>query len=803
MATIPEYRRQIGLRAEDQQAISVSTSADTFGAGVGRAMQGAAEGVFKVAQAIDFKDQLTEDARSKEAFGAYRREQREALNAPDTGYLNQTGANGLGVQKPAEDRLRSLRETHAKGLSPRARKKYDDLVDGMQDQAHGQLLTHTSQESRNYIENQRQSTVAGYLEEAATNWNDQELFDKNLGLAMAEQDQLATLQGWDAATRKEGAEKLVSGAMKQRIVQAAAVDPLLAQEMLDNARDALQAGDEYALDTNLKALVIDAKADAAVRPFIKRGGTAGGHGDPYATRVRHAESGNNPFAANNKANPGVASADGRYSSALGLHQYLRGTYLEAVGKMRASGGAAWADGLTPDQIAATRTDEATEGEVHNFVRNENQNTIRSRGFSVTPETEYAFHHFGPAGGTSLLRNVRDNPSAPASAAFGVASPGIIKSNPQFANKTVGEVYDWISKHLGADGSSEPFFDANAAMAAAMAIEDPDVQKAAFDKINNYMTMQDRARGETRSNAQEEAWNQYTETGRTSFDVEMMQNMGQGGWTAFQSAVANDRQGIDETNPETWDMLTTASTDTKAFAEINLEAHRASLSKADWRHFYSTREAAKVAVKDSPLAAAKDRASLPYAKYYEQADVVYNAFVNKTTDAKAGQGELARRVAFQRELAARIGELYDREQREPSEPEVRQLALALALPVVASDTSVFGDGAGTFLFEMAGRDDGVTFEIAKKYKDIPFADRARIASTLSTKTTTPSRREIEDAYEREMMMRAGLPPVITRAEVPKDVADLFMEDYPSATDEEVVESYQLFLMDKFNRERANE
>lgn len=799
MVTVPEYRRQVQQRPVNQTSAQVRTSSDTFGAGLGRAAGQIAQGVFDAADAVDFKDQLTQDAEAREAYNGYRRAQREALRAPETGYLNRTGANGIDVQTPAEQRLRELRKEYGAGLKPRARKKYDSMVDEMQDQAHGQLLTHTSNETRNYIENQRKSTIEGYAEEAATNWNDQEAFDRNLGLALEEQNQLANLQGWDDATRTQAAENLISGTVKQRIVLTAAEDPLAAAEMLENSRDALNAGDEYALDTNLKQLVIDAKADKFVQGFVVRGsGTGSSVVSPYgAARVR-AESGGNPYAANNKANPGFAAPDGSASSALGLNQILRGTYLQAVREMRSEGGAAWAAGMTENEIALTRTNPAIEGTVQAYLERQDEARLRSIGLPPTPVNKYAMHHFGSGDGPELLLVAMNDPSRPASEIF---SPAVFKANPQFKGKTAGQVFDWIANHLGADGASvsgeRAFFDANAAFQAAMLIEDPDEQKAALQRINTLRTMQDNARSSSQQQAQEAAWNIYAETGNADLGYEMMQAMGQGGWTAFQNAVANDREGIDATQPETWEMLTAASMNPREFASVNLEAHRANLSKADFRQFYAQQQEAKKSLETAAFETAKTKAGIPYGAMYGHAEEIYRSMVDDTSEADMDKDQRRQRVEFQRQLNQLIGEFFDREAREPSQTEVRSMALALALPVSPSDGGWFTAGSGASLFHMANRPDGVSFEVDVSYEDVPYADRARIAAELTVNGETPTNKEIADAYERETMMRAGLPPRVEVDDVPEGFAVAVKGANPNATDVDIVEAYQAYLMDKFN------
>ncbi|URC15456.1 lysozyme [Octadecabacter Antarctic BD virus 1] len=798
MAAVTEYKRGVQLRAKNQTGVSVSTSANTFGASVGAATRDLGDAGFKVADAIDFKQQLEAGAKGREAFNAYRYDQREAMRSPDGGFLTRTGGNAAGTQQAAEDRLGSLRDQYGEGLDPRARKEFDGLVDGLQDQAHGQLLNHNADQSRNYSVNQAQSTIAGYVEEAATNWNDEALFDENVGLALGEMSRLGALQGADPASMRAEAEQLISGAFRSRIVQAAAADPIAAKELLDNSRDMLSAEDEYALDNSLDGLVIEAQANEFTQGYIVRGGaTADGVADPYAAALGGAESGNNPFAANNPNNAGFASADGRYSSALGPHQYLRGTYREAVAQMRDAGLAPWAEGLTDNELQLTRTDVAKEGEVHNFVRAGNQEQLRAQGFEVTPTSEYAFHHFGDAGGAGLLRAIRDNPAGSAASAFGVSTAGILKANPQFANKTAGEIYDWISNHLGADGataSGQPYFNAQQAYADAMLVEDPELRAAIILEVNTMATLQDNARGAGRQEAQQEAWRQYNETGRTDFPMEMRTTMGQAGWGAFRQATRSDQLNPTVTDPDTWEELTrAASSDPQGFADMNLAARYGNLSTSDRQHFITVQEATRRTIETNDRDAATARTLIDYEAVNKTADEVYSSFVEQKTPSQMNLEQRQQRLRFQQRMAEMTREFYDREGREPTSIDVREMATALALRVTPSDAGMVSTGSGEFLFQMADRPDDVSFSVAAEYGDIPFAERSRIAAALEANGVTAEQGDIVNAYEVFTMMQAGLPPVIADEQVPSAFVATARARRVGISDADITENYVAYLL----------
>lgn len=808
MATVPEYQRRVNDRPVNQQAINVQTSPDAFGAGIGRATQQLGQGIFDVASAIDFKDQLTADADAREAFNRYRAANQQFLMDPNNGVLNQTGANSLGAEEQIANAQRAMRDEFGSGLSGRAQKAYNERVDDMEFQSDERILNHTSAETRNYVTNQRQATINGYVEEAVTNYDNEELFQRNLGQALAEQGELARLEGWDEATQQNAAEKLISSTMKGRIVQTATNDPLRAEELLNNSRDVLSAEDEHALDTGMKQLIIDAKVNQFVQPFVRSG--MGATSDPYLAAVTRAESNNNPNAANNRANPGVAAADGSASSALGSKQFLRGTYLDEVRKLRAAGGASWAEGMTDDEIAATRTDPAREGEVFNFFRAGNQQQIAAEGFPVTPVTEYAFHHFGDGGGAALLRTARDNPSAGMEQTFGAATRGILAANPQFKGKTAGEALDWLAAHLGADDetlSGGNFFNAADALAQAAAIEDPEVQAAAMAKISNLMTLQDKARAADRQNAQEMAWNNYVETGEQAVPMELKLRMGQGGWAAYQQSVENDIQGIDVTDEGAWKELMDLTADPKAFADVNLQSYRPSLSEADWRSFVQLQTAQAAAQEadkaGSALATADARNNMNFNQMFTAADDIYRAMVDDTSAADLKPENRKQRVEFERNLMKLAQDFFDREERAPNTQEVRELATTLAMPVTFSsvDPAFLWRDEQTlqtpgFFFQVDQRPEGSSYDLTYQYDDIPASDRTDIAASLMATNggVLPTPDEIADVYENRRLMAAGLPPNVDIEQVPEDLISSARTRNPEITDDELVELYQVYLME---------
>lgn len=148
-------------------------------------------------------------------------------------------------------------------------------------------------------------------------------------------------------------------------------------------------------------------------------------------QIISAESGGNPAAKNPN------------SSATGPGQFIDSTWLSMIGRYRPD----LAQGRSPDQILAMRSDPALSRQMTSAYAQENAQTLQNAGLPVNPGTIYLAHFAGPQGAVGLLSA---DPSAPASS---VLTPAAVKANPFLKGMTVGDVRDWASRKMGGNSSA--------------------------------------------------------------------------------------------------------------------------------------------------------------------------------------------------------------------------------------------------------------------------------------------------------------------------------------------------------------
>lgn len=151
--------------------------------------------------------------------------------------------------------------------------------------------------------------------------------------------------------------------------------------------------------------------------------------DDYVSKMRRVESGGRADAANPN------------STALGVDQFVRGTWLQVVSDLRKKGGATWAAGMRDDQILAMREDPAASGEVLAEFRAQNAAALQGAGIPINDANEYLAHFLGAGGAIDVL-------TSDASTALSDILPAkVIKANSFLAGMNVADIRNWAARKM--------------------------------------------------------------------------------------------------------------------------------------------------------------------------------------------------------------------------------------------------------------------------------------------------------------------------------------------------------------------
>jgi hypothetical protein len=148
-----------------------------------------------------------------------------------------------------------------------------------------------------------------------------------------------------------------------------------------------------------------------------------------------------------------ANVTNRRSSATGLGQFLRETWLDMIHAHRPD----LASGRSEDAILDLRRDEVLSREMVARFANRNAAMLAQRGLPVTAGTIY-LAHFAGAGGAVAILSAPDNADAArvlasADATGRTSRDKIIKANPFLERFTVADLKGWADAKMRAAGTT--------------------------------------------------------------------------------------------------------------------------------------------------------------------------------------------------------------------------------------------------------------------------------------------------------------------------------------------------------------
>ncbi len=134
---------------------------------------------------------------------------------------------------------------------------------------------------------------------------------------------------------------------------------------------------------------------------------------------------------------GKTNAQAKTSSALGLGQFVKGTWLDMIRRYRPD----LAQGKSDAEILELRKDADISKEMTRRYAQENEAKLRQAGIPVTPGSTYLMHFAGPSGGIALMNA---DPNTPVES---ILSGQAIKANPFLQGKTASWVIAWANKKM--------------------------------------------------------------------------------------------------------------------------------------------------------------------------------------------------------------------------------------------------------------------------------------------------------------------------------------------------------------------
>lgn len=801
---VETYQQQVRSRGAVQQDLNVSADPKAFGAGVGRAMQGAAEGVMKAADAMIARDNLMADNDARAAQNGFIEEARRLRYDPNTGYLNQTGGNALGRRASFESDLDKVRAKYANGLSPQARRIFEQNTDGFVQSVREQAIRHDSEQLRSYTNSTGEATASAYLNEALLTYNNPQLFSENVNKAVGELERIGVLNGQSPEARAVARDKLISGAYAGaalRMADEGVGGATRAKQFIDENADLFTAEDRANLDKAIRPLAVQDSArvwvneQAGVNPrpsevysgsatdgmsYTERAvATSALLNDPYARETRRRESGN-AGGRLDAANP--------ESSARGPYQFIESTWLAMVDRARAKGGARWADGLSRQEILDYRWTggamagrdadvQAANDEMFVEFREYNRGVLNRAGFEATPENEYLLHIFGEGGGINVLR-AGDN-------AFIETIIGVEAAQ---ANNLVGVTAGQYRRRLaaaygapGAPGGGAEYDWAKLYADAAKVMEtDPERGAAIIQDLDRRRAAYETSQTQGRQAAFDDLYNRGVQTGDWSLSAQDAVTLGADLSEAFRTAGQNHMSGVQYTDPVVFTALEEmAATDPQNFLRLELgdflKANE--LTDSDYRALRSVQTELGSVLNPSPdqasAALATSMNGIDPVKLWTDTKADYelitgvNPDSEKLTDEQRGQiarFKIAMARAVQEATHAKGGELT---------PVERQTVVATLLePVMVDQVGMLGTSrVAVPRFDAMNQvsSGGLQSERRVPYEEISNDLRTALALALPPELQQGERKaQVERMFNDMLTVARGGTPEVTIEDIPEEI-----------------------------------
>lgn len=143
---------------------------------------------------------------------------------------------------------------------------------------------------------------------------------------------------------------------------------------------------------------------------------------------------------------GIATAKNPLSSATGLHQFTKGTWMNMVDKYRPD----LLEGRTRNDVLSLRTDPNLSTEMAGNLARENAAYLEDRGLPVNEGSLYLSHFLGSSAAADVLRAAPDTPIS------NLVGEDAIKANQRIlgGDRTAADVAQWASNKMFASAPAQ-------------------------------------------------------------------------------------------------------------------------------------------------------------------------------------------------------------------------------------------------------------------------------------------------------------------------------------------------------------
>jgi len=797
---VPQYRDTQSIRGRNQQNRSVDISAAAFGADIAQGVAKIGQGLDSFAGAIDARDALRAEADARNAVNEYRATIRSGMYDPETGYLVQTGENALGENRDQTfETLAQARDNINNNLSPRAQRAFGQAADGLDNSAQDTAIRHEGVQFRDFTMQSFEASAQGFLDDAVLNAADDNKFNQNLGAAELELRRAAALSGTAPEAIEQQVEDLNSTAHAARVVEFARANPIQAYEYLEANRETINSDEYNRLHSGLEPAFYQAQA----REWVSGSNAAVGGAMSVEANGTNVDQYGVPSFISGPESGGNSNAENELSSATGRVQFIDSTYLGYVDKIKP----AWAEGLTDDQILMTRRDPAKEGEVYRAFRADNQASLQSNGFAITPRNEYLMHHMGPTV-THLLLRAEEMGTTGGSLRGAIAAAGEnpdewIGANPWMQGKTVGGAIRWfegkVNAHGGGGGATagttSGLSNPTQLLMQALEIEDPKLRAATIKELELRINVAEQVRSSEARAASDEAWGVIDEGGAPSdIPPELQVTVGAAGMNEIFNAYERNQVGVDVTAEDRHlELLDIARDDPQAFASLDLNDDRENLSRSDLLAMKSMQDELNQNIQtvNERGQAAVVYDNTDYRQAMTDAQDQFSAATGIKPNSSASQEDLQQYNRFTQQLRAEMNRVAEETGRAMTFEERTNFTNALLAPAIIDGVDLHsGWGNGTYLFDVPLMSQNGKFELSMDRASVPPVEANRIEGRLTEAFgRKPSADEVTEQYENELLLSIGVPPVVEYRDVPRDVRRTISDNFPDASHEEIAEIFR--------------